>query len=467
MDQSIKKKYNYWQWKTLIVLMIGYALFYFVRKNFSIVMPALESELGLSKAKLGLFLTLNGVIYGVSRFVNGFFADRMSRKKMMAAGLFLSAVVNILIGLSPQMDGLFNLLDAEGKATTGLVVLIGSLWLINGYTQGMGYPPCGSLMAHWIKPSELATKQSIWNSSHSIGAGLVSMLCGTLILQKFSYSAWQWCFFIPAILAIAGSVMLLLTLKDTPASVGLPDPESMDENAPSKADVEVEDPSFTEKVYRRLVSKMVFRNPVIWILAITNFCVYVIRFTILDWGSTFLTQDRGLTIQAASTVVAASELAGGIVGTLIAGWATDRFFKSRSQRTCLIGLLGATLCFLLFWLTPKGMNGLAVTCIIMASFFVYMPQALIGIACSNQATKRVAASANGLAGIFGYASTTVSGLMFGYLAEHFGWNSVFEVAIVFGVIGVILFAFIWNAPSDGYSKADPIIEEVRGEVAAK
>ena len=467
MDQSIKKKYNYWQWKTLIVLMIGYALFYFVRKNFSIVMPALESELGLSKAKLGLFLTLNGVIYGVSRFVNGFFADRMSRKKMMAAGLFLSAVVNILIGLSPQMDGLFNLLDAEGKATTGLVVLIGSLWLINGYTQGMGYPPCGSLMAHWIKPSELATKQSIWNSSHSIGAGLVSMLCGTLILQKFSYSAWQWCFFIPAILAIAGSVMLLLTLKDTPASVGLPDPESMDENAPSKADVQVEDPSFTEKVYRRLVSKMVFRNPVIWILAITNFCVYVIRFTILDWGSNFLTQDRGLTIQAASTVVAASELAGGIVGTLIAGWATDRFFKSRSQRTCLIGLLGATLCFLLFWLTPKGMNGLAVTCIIMASFFVYMPQALIGIACSNQATKRVAASANGLAGIFGYASTTVSGLMFGYLAEHFGWNSVFEVAIVFGVIGVILFAFIWNAPSDGYSKAEPIIEEVRGEMAAK
>lgn len=467
MDQSIKKKYNYWQWKTLIVLMIGYALFYFVRKNFSIVMPALESELGLSKAKLGLFLTLNGVIYGVSRFVNGFFADRMSRKKMMAAGLFLSTVVNILIGLSPQMDGLFNLLDAEGKATTGLVVLIGSLWLINGYTQGMGYPPCGSLMAHWIKPSELATKQSIWNSSHSIGAGLVSVLCGTLILQRFSYSAWQWCFFIPAILAIAGSVMLLLTLKDTPASVGLPDPESMDENAPSKADVQVEDPSFTEKVYRRLVSKMVFRNPVIWILAITNFCVYVIRFTILDWGSTFLTQDRGLTIQAASTVVAASELAGGIVGTLIAGWATDRFFKSRSQRTCLIGLLGATLCFLLFWLTPKGMNGLAVTCIIMASFFVYMPQALIGIACSNQATKRVAASANGLAGIFGYASTTVSGLMFGYLAEHFGWNSVFEVAIVFGVIGVILFAFIWNAPSDGYSKAEPIIEEVRGEMAEK
>ncbi|MBR0029421.1 MAG: MFS transporter, partial [Bacteroidales bacterium] len=84
MDKATIKKYNYWQWRTLIILMIGYALFYFVRKNFSIAMPALESELGLSKTQLGVFLTLNGVIYGVSRFINGMLADRFSRKRMMA-----------------------------------------------------------------------------------------------------------------------------------------------------------------------------------------------------------------------------------------------------------------------------------------------------------------------------------------------------------------------------------------------
>ena len=93
MDQSIHKKYNYWQWRTLIILMIGYALFYFVRKNFSIVMPALESELGISKLQLGMFLTLNGIIYGVSRFINGFLVDRIRAKRvMMACGLFLSAL---------------------------------------------------------------------------------------------------------------------------------------------------------------------------------------------------------------------------------------------------------------------------------------------------------------------------------------------------------------------------------------
>ena len=76
MDIQTKKKYQYWQWRTLITLMIGYALYYFVRKHFSVAMPALEAELGISKTQLGLFLTLNGVIYGFSRFVNGFLADR-------------------------------------------------------------------------------------------------------------------------------------------------------------------------------------------------------------------------------------------------------------------------------------------------------------------------------------------------------------------------------------------------------
>lgn len=440
--------------------MIGYALFYFVRKNFSITMPALEAELGLSKAKLGLFLTLNGVIYGLSRFVNGFLADRMSRKKMMAAGLFMSAVVNILIGLSPEMNGLFNFLDEEGKATTALVIFIGSLWLINGYTQGMGYPPCGSLMAHWIRPSELATKQSIWNSSHSIGAGLVALLCGTLILQDFGYGAWQWCFFVPAFLAILGAAMILVGLKDTPASVGLPDPENLDGEIAKGTNAEKENKEFTKLAYKTLVRKMVFRNPVIWVLAIANFCVYVIRFTILDWGSTFLTQDRGLSIQTASIVVAASEIAGGIVGTLLAGWATDKFFKSKAHRTCLIGTAGATLCFAVFWALPKDAAMLSIVTVVLASFFIYMPQALIGIACSNMATKRVAASANGLAGIFGYASTTVSGLVFGMLADRLGWNAVFEVSIAFGVMGVIALALIWKAPANGYEKADAILAEL-------
>ena len=79
MEQT--KKYKYWQWRTLIVLMIAYILYYFLRKNFSAALPAMQEELGITKLQLGIFITLNGIIYGLSRFVNGFIADRCSRRK--------------------------------------------------------------------------------------------------------------------------------------------------------------------------------------------------------------------------------------------------------------------------------------------------------------------------------------------------------------------------------------------------
>lgn len=126
--------------------------------------------------------------------------------------------------------------------------------------------------------------------------------------------------------------------------------EEIDDNAPVK-EVVTEPKEFTDFAYKRFVKEMVFKNPIVWILATSNFFIYIIRFTILDWGATFLTQDRGTSIQTASTVVGITEVLG-IVGTLLAGWATDKFFGSKAHRTCLIGLASATACFILFWLTP-------------------------------------------------------------------------------------------------------------------
>ncbi len=474
MDKTTEKKYNYWQWRTLITLMIGYALYYFVRKHFSVVMPALESELGISKVQLGLFLTLNGIIYGFSRFVNGFLADRFSRRKLMTAGLVLSALTNLAICFSPSMNSFVQVLDTEGKATMTLVYIIGSLWVLNGYFQGMGVPPCMSLMSHWIKPSELATKQSIWNASHSIGAGLISVLCGFL-LKHFGYSAWQLCFAVPAAIAIVGAIALFFTLKDTPSSVGLPEIEEIEREEKKQENSEEgntatsealgsapsTEPALTGKAFKAYVRKMVFANPLIWILAVSNFCIYVVRFTILDWGATFLTQFKHLDISTSGTIVAVSELVGGIAGMLLAGWFTDRFMHSKAHRTCLLCTIGATISFFLFWKTPEGMPWLSAGLLCLSSFFIYGPQALLGAAASQQATKHACATANGILGIFGYASTTISGVTFGYLADRWGWDSVFLVSVIIGLVGALVIALMWKAPADGYAKAEAIKHKLK------
>ena len=58
----IANKYRYWEWRTIAVLFVGYALFYFVRKNLGMAIPAMETELGITKTQLGIFLTLHSII---------------------------------------------------------------------------------------------------------------------------------------------------------------------------------------------------------------------------------------------------------------------------------------------------------------------------------------------------------------------------------------------------------------------
>ena len=59
MTPDEAKKFKYWQTRTIIASMVGYALFYFVRKNLSIAMPAMQADLGITKTELGIFLTLH------------------------------------------------------------------------------------------------------------------------------------------------------------------------------------------------------------------------------------------------------------------------------------------------------------------------------------------------------------------------------------------------------------------------
>ena len=457
MDQIVKK-YRYWEWRTIAILFIGYALYYFVRKNLGMAIPAMEAELGISKTQLGIFLTLHSIIYGFSRFVNGMLVDRFSKRKIMSIGLLLTCVVNLFICFSPKLNGMLNLLDAEGKATLGLVYLIGSLWVLNGYLQGMGVPPCVSLLAHWVKPSELATKQSFWNVSHTLGAGIVVALCG-FMLDQYGYSAWYLCFIVPALIALVGVPVLWFGLKDDPTEVGLPPVEKMErqnaESSDSKAEESLE--NIDRSTYRKIINKMVFANPFIWIIAISNFCVYVIRLTILDWGASFLTEEKGMDIAAAGGLLATTEIVGGTLGMLLAGWLSDKLFQSKAHRTCFFWIVFATLTFFLFWRCESVV--MSFVYLVFSAFFIYGPQALYGVCASQQATKYAAGTGNGIIGIFGYLSSVVSGVMFGSMADAGGWDSVFPIAIIFGVAGAIAIGLMWKAPADGYEKLNRVIAD--------
>ena len=255
------------QTKFILSSAIVYAFFYLTRKNLSMAQPGMLEEGVISTYAIGTMLTVHGIVYGLSRFVNGFWADRLNGRIFMTVGIALSALMNFLFGC------------------TSLSILFAVFWVLNGWTQGMGFPPCAKMLTHWIHPKELATKMSVWNTSHSFGAvmalGLCSLLLGPLGL------GWRWCFYVPAVLAAGATLFCFFCVKDSPTEAGVEELEieGGKNEAESKATV-------TSAERRRLV----FGNRVIWLIALANFFVYIVRFGFLDWGPTFLKQFQGIPV---------------------------------------------------------------------------------------------------------------------------------------------------------------------------
>lgn len=415
----IQTGYSLWRNRVLLASIIGYATFYLVRENIGMAMPVMEKTLGLSKIQLGTFLTLNGVLYGVSKFINGFFADRCNARSFMSVGLAASALLNVAFG--------FN--------TTA--VALGMIWLFNGWFQGMGFPPCARLMTHWFPPKQLATKMSVWNISHSIGAMLVLVLSGYLAALR-----WQMCFFVPAAIALLCSVFLWFSLADTPESVGLPEVAgTQPQTSAEKAD------DFKEILIRHVLS-----NPYIWLASLANFFVYVVRYGLLHWGPSLLSQSKHISLSHAGWMMAGFEFSG-LVGMLACGWLTDNVFGGRGMRTCVLYMGLAAVSVLLFWKASGQSKVLNVSFLCASGFFIYGPQALVSIIAANLATKRAAATAGGLTGLFGYASTTLSGTGLGALVQNRGWDAGMLLMVIAALIGMFLFAVGWAAKADGYGDA--------------
>ena len=471
---AIQRSYRSWRVRILLSSIIGYATFYFVRKNLSIAMPFMEKDLGISKSDLGTFLSLHGVLYGVSKFANGFFADRCNARAFMVVGLAASALMNVFFGF--------------GSA----VATLGAVWMLNGWFQGMGFPPCARLLTHWFPPKQLATKMSIWNTSHSIGAGAIVVLCGYLV--GFN---WRLCFLVPAALALACAVGLWLALPDTPPSVGLPEVEGTqaggagnpkssrkagrnpkqirisgsDENrktmteefsrsSPTTSTVAVQstlEERESPEAFRAFVMENVFRNKYIWLVSLANFFVYTLRYAVFDWGPTLLTGAKHIAITGAGWMMAGFEVSG-LIGALLGGWLTDRFFGGRAMRACVFYMVLAGLSILLFW-KFAGESKLWNTALLCAAgFFIYGPQCLVGIAAANLATKRAAATAVGLTGFFGYASTLLSGRGLGVLVERHGWDAGFAGMLGVAAVGTLLFALAWPAKAHGYKSEEGVVK---------
>ena len=219
-----------------------------------------------------------------------------------------------------------------------------------------------------------------------------------------------------------GAIFLFWALRDAPEKEGFEPVEQYYERTRGKADgseaaapVAEAEPEKDAGWWANLCEH-VFSNWAIWVLCWANFFVYVVRFSILDWAPTFLTQAKGVDLKAAGWTTASYEIFGAF-GILLSGFMMDKLFKGRGAKTCFYYMLGCAAAAFLFW--KFNSESLVLNALLMSliGFFIYGPQCLIGCVASTVATKKAAAASSGLTGLFGYLSTLVTGLGVGVLVD--------------------------------------------------
>lgn len=427
-EDKIAPVYEHWRLRHLYSTFIGYAVFYFVRKNIPVAMPLLTRDLNIGNADLGKFLTFHDIVYGFSKFLNGILGDRSNPRYFMFTGLILSAIANLCFGFSSS------------------VLVLGVWWVLNGWFQGMGFPPCARLLAHWFSRAERGRKWSIWNTSHQVGGAGILVLSGWLG-EKFG---WRSIFIVPALIAIVTSFFLLNRLRDTPESLGLPPVEEYRGEEPvptTQAAQSMEEPqpigahaAEPEESFASILVKKVFSNPYIWLICFANFFIYIIRFSFFNWAVSYLTKVKGVSLGDASWMTASFEIAG-LVGSLLSGWLADKAMGGRRSPVCLIYMAGTALSIYAFWKNPVGNVWIDLATISLVGFFIYGPQFLVGVMVTDLASKEAAATAIGLTGFFGYISGIISGWGLGYVADNQGWDPIFQILLWCCLAAAIPFSF--------------------------
>jgi OPA family glycerol-3-phosphate transporter-like MFS transporter len=403
--EQVAPAYRRFRRRVFIAIFAGYAAYYLVRNNLALAIPdILREHPEYSKAALGTALTGLSIAYGVSKFLMGSVSDKSNPRYFLPLGLLLSAVIMAGCGL---LKGIY----------ASLFVLV-AVQTVNGWVQGMGWPPCGKTMVHWFSTRERGLTVSVWNIAHNVGGAMVASLA---LLGTALFHDWGAKFYFNAMVAAAIAAVVYFLLQDTPQSCGLPPVEEYRNDYPAGYTADHER-TFT---FREIFLEHVLRNRFLWAIAVANAFVYFVRYGVVNWIPTYLETVKGFSFKQSSVAWSLYEWAA-IPGTIACGWVSDKVFHGRRAPANILFMSLTLLAVVAYWLNLHGPLWIDYAALIAIGFLIYGPIMIIGLHALDLVPKKAAGTAAGFTGFFGYVfGSAIAGTGVGWIADKWGWNAVF------------------------------------------
>lgn len=405
-----KTKYS----KKAIVALCAIVYFtsYFSRKSFAAALNAMIAAEHLPADKIlgGQIGTALFICYGVGQLISGFLGDRVKPAYLLASGLGVSAVCNLLMPFMP--------------ANSPWMILI---WGVNGLAQAMLWPPIVRILSDHL------------DYEHYVRANLIVTIAAhvsTFILYIYTafcikVMSWKAVFFTATVLALVVMVVFLIAISRV-----LPDKP----NAAPKAKKN------EAKKGEHALGAVLLATGVIPLLGSIIACG-VLRDGLEEWLPTLYSESFGRPAEEATALASVLPVFALLTITLVTVLHRKRFFNNEARGSMVIFLLAAVLCLPIALLialnlpsakySALGIPALVLTAVVCASMHG-VNFLLISCLPGRFARFGRASTVGGLVNAFVYIGSAAATYGIPVLENATNWAVTVLILAVVAVLGILL-----------------------------
>jgi sugar phosphate permease len=323
------------RWSIFAILIFSYMLVFFHRMAPAVVADDLMRTFGITGAALGSLAAMYFYVYTVMQIPAGILADTLGARITVATGNLVAGLGSILFGLA---DTFWE--ASIGRALVGLgvsVVFVG-----------------------------LFKSNSVWFSERNYGliSGL-TLLFGNVgaissaapLAALLDFYTWRTVFVALGVGTIGLAVLTLLLVRNRPEDLGFPSVRQMEGQSAHQARQQ----NWRQQLHTVVTTRAVW--PAFWVdLGMVGSMLAFVGL----WAIPYLRDVHGLERSAAATYTTIA-LAGFAVGSLGAGWFSDRIGRRRT--VIVVGTIGYALTCAAFAFFPWSSPLVGLTLFALLGYF--------------------------------------------------------------------------------------------------
>ena len=419
--ETMKKQLSSYEkksWQLVILCLIAYTVVYIGKKNLNVCLPDMIASGICDKTQGGTIGTCFLALYAAGQFINGWLGEKVQPRFMIAGGLFLAGIMNILM------------------ATAQNSIMLMIIWGACGFCCSMLWPPIIRAVSTWTTPEISQASAASLSVTIPVGTILADLVCAAAL----KVSGWRAAFVVCGTILVVVSVGLyisFLTLKqhtsDKPAEITS---ESEEKSAPK---------TVAHAGVKLFCAGIVF----------TGFAIIfngMIKDGLDLWIPTVLTEQFVLDAEIVAVIVTVLPILN-IVGVYFAKFLFSKFNMTELGCTALMFAISTAALGVVLLMMQTSATGL-LTAIIVTLLLAFSSASMLGANTMiltfiplHFAKIGRASFLSGTLNCFSYAAAAVSSIAIGAVSEVFSWKGVFVAFVAAALLGAI-FSFVGKGALD-------------------